>query len=127
MSEEKVTPVKAPVQGSTGTSPNQKSRGWIKVPPKSAMKSKDTGLSGGVEELGDVIFDCEDGKQLASFELMLDKLARYIGSKFEHGGELLMAIKNLEPVVLKKPGKLDPKADETDKEIWKLDLAAYVK
>ena len=71
MSEEKVTLVKAPVQGSTGTSPNQKSRGWIKVPPKSAMKSKDTGLSGGVEELGDVIFDCEDGKQLASFELTL--------------------------------------------------------
>ena len=99
MSEEKVTPVKAPVQGSTGTSPNQKSRGWIKVPPKSAMKSKDTGLSGGVEELGDVIFDCEDGKQLASFELMLDKLATYIGSKFEHGRELLMPIK--------KPDKLD--------------------
>ena len=125
MSEEKTVQSKSP--GQDDNSSSQKNCGWIRVPPKSHPKPKDVKAVSGIEQLSDVIFDCEDGKQTSSFELMLDKLATYIGGKFEHGGELLISIKTLAPVVMPTPDPYANSATDVEKEIWKLDLVAWVK
>ena len=132
MSEDKVVESK-PIPQSTllgsGGNLGQRNRGgWNRVPPRNPPKPKaEAKTSGSIEELSDVVFDCEDGKQSANFEELLDKLAVYLGGKFEHGGEVLVMVKALEAKKLKKPDPVDKNADEVDKAIWTLDLAAWVK
>ena len=74
-----------------------------------------------------MVFDCEDGKQASSFDGMLDRLATYLGCKFEHGGDLLLMIRNLMETELEKPKPCASTADDVDKAIWTIELTSYVK
>ena len=114
-------------------SPANRNRGWNRVlgkhvgKPAPSPKPKETKVASGIEELADVIFDCEDGKMTGNFEVMMDKLSTYVGGKFEHGGELLIAIKTMTVPELKIPDPAAANATEVEKEIWKLELVAFVK
>ena len=107
MLEKKKVEFKAPSPVGSGQVPGgQKGRGgWNAVPGWKVPKPRtpETKVSGGTAELAEVVFDCEDGKQASSFDDMLDRLATYLGCKFEHGGDLLLMIRNLRETKLEKP------------------------
>jgi hypothetical protein len=52
------------------------------------------------KDVAECIFDCEESKQSGNFEGTIDHLANFVGSKYEHGGEIRNLIKNLTPIVL---------------------------
>jgi hypothetical protein len=86
-------------------------------------------FTSGCDDLAKCIFDCEDIKQSGHFEVTIDNLANYVGSKHEHGGEIQSLIKNLAPVVVVQPADLPttqaPTSNKT--KIWELNITAYVK
>jgi hypothetical protein len=86
-------------------------------------------FTGDCDDLVDCIFDCEDSKQSGNFEATIDHLANYVGSKYEHGGEIRNLIKNLTAIVIPQPADLPlvPAPTATQQKIWELKITAYVK
>ena len=108
--------------GKGGMKPARQTTGF----PRSPAKPK---FTGDCEDLAGCIFDCEDSRRSGEFEGTIDQLANYVGSKFEHGGEIRGVIKNLEPVVIAQPQPLPdfPAPNTVQNKIWELDIVAYVK
>jgi hypothetical protein len=86
-------------------------------------------FTGDCEDLAECIFGCEDSKQSGNFEGTIDHLANYVGSKYEHGGEIRNLIENLTPFFLVQPTDLPttPAPTPTETKIWELKITAYVK
>ena len=69
-------------------------------------------FEGAVEELSTCIFDCQHNSQANNFQQHLETLATYVGSKYEHGGDMRHCILTLLPVNLMQP--LDPPEESVE-------------
>jgi hypothetical protein len=75
------------------------------------------------------IYDCNSPKHVEHFKKMTEVITEYINHEYNHGSYLCAAIVKEEdkPMQPKKPADLTSMATKTDKEIWKQEVAIFIK
>ena len=84
-------------------------------------------FEGAVEELSACIFDCQHNSQAKNFQQHLEILATYVGSKYEHGGDMRHCILTLLPVNLEQPSDPPEDSSRTVTKIWEIEITEYIK
>ena len=82
----------------SGGTPSKGRRGYRGGYYNGGMPQKK--FEGAVEELSACIFDCQHNSQAKNFQQHLEVLATYVGSKYEHGGDMRHCILIFHPVNL---------------------------
>jgi hypothetical protein len=77
--------------------------------------------------LSEVIFDCQDSPQSGKFAATLDKLANFFGSKYKHGGDICMVVKNMATVGLVAPADPPDTTSRGKTKLWEIELSNFVK
>jgi hypothetical protein len=75
------------------------------------------------DDLKGHIYDYSHTKQADQFAKTTKEIAEYVGRAYKHGGDILLAVLNLDPPPLPMPDDPPPGASETQKLIWKRDRA----
>ena len=84
-------------------------------------------FEGAVEELSACIFDCQYNSQAKNFQQHLEVLATYVGSKYEHAGNMRHCILTLHPVNLIQPSDPPEGCSRTVTKIWEIEITEYIK
>ena len=84
-------------------------------------------FEGAVEELSACIFNCQHNSQAKNFQQHLETLATYVGSKYEHGGDMRHCILTLLPVNLTQPSDPPDDASRTLTKIWEIKITEFIK
>ena len=85
-------------------------------------------FEGRCEALKGHVYDMTLPKETANaYTTTTTEIAEYIGANYKLGNYTKRSIETLSPVQPTKPAPLGTGADDTDKEIWKQEVAAYVK
>ena len=84
-------------------------------------------FEGAVEELLTCILDCQHNLQANNFQQHLETLATYVGSKYEHGGDMRHCILTLLPVNLMQPSDPPEQSSRTTTTIWEIEITEYIK
>ena len=92
--------------------------------PPVPLKKK---FEGAVEEHSGCIFDCQHNYQAKNFQQHLETLATYVGSKYNHGGDMRQCIMMLQPVLLTQQAEPPEAASRTDIKIWEIEITKFVK
>jgi hypothetical protein len=78
-------------QGPEGRAPDKQKSGSRPKGRKPGIQARpapiSTKFTGECADLIDCIFDCRDSKQSGKFKTTIGKLATYVGSKYDYGGE----------------------------------------
>jgi hypothetical protein len=75
--------------------------------------------------VGTCIYDCSDAKQTDLYTNTTKEIADYVGTNYKYGGDVRLVIDNLAEPTLKKPSNPSGDADETDRELWKLQVKNF--
>ena len=83
----------------------------------------------GIPELADCVFHCDGRAAVNDFQDNLDKLAKYVGSKYPNGGDLRASILGMAVVYPPRPtAPADwDTADPIDKKIWEIQITEHIK
>ena len=111
--------------GKSGGSPSKGRRGYRVGFNNGGPPQKK--FEGAVEELSTCIFDCQHNSQAKNFQQHLETLATYVGSKYEHGGDMRHCILTLLPVDLTQPSDPPKGASRTLNKIWEIKIMEFIK
>jgi len=109
----------------SGGSPSRGRRGHCGGYNNGAISQKK--FEGAVEELSTCIFDCQHNNQANNFQQHLETLATYVGSKYEHGGDMRHCILTLLPVNLEQPSDPPEGSSRTTTKIWEIKITEFIK
>ena len=82
---------------------------------------------GKCEALKGLIYDCSDNKQADQFVSTTMEIATYVGSHYKHGGDVRLALTNLEPPTIPYPVEPAPTASLTERKIFENKCSVYCK
>ena len=82
----------------------------------------------GIPELADCVFHCE-GRTAADYQDNVDKLARFVGSTMDLGGDLRQSILTLATVLPPRPAAPSDwdTAGPVEKKIWEIQITEHIK
>ena len=82
---------------------------------------------GKCEALKGYIYDCSDSKQADQFVSTTLEIATYVGSNYKHGGDVRLALTNLEPPTIPYPVDPGPTASVVERKIFENKCNSYCK
>ena len=82
---------------------------------------------GKCEALKGFIYDCSDNKQADQFVSTTLEIVTYIGSNYKHGGDVRLALTNLEPPNIPYPVEPAANASITERKIFENKCSVYCK
>ena len=87
---------------------------------------KQAKFEGKCDDLKGHIYDYSHAKQADQFAKTTKEIADYVGSTYKHGGDIRLAVLNLDPPPLPMPDDPPTEANETQKLIWKKRIEQYI-
>ena len=94
---------------------------------KGTQHRKTEKFVGKCEALKGYIYDCSDSKQADQFVSTTLEIATYVGSNYKHGGDVRLALTNLEPPTIPYPTDPGPTADVVARKIFENKCSSYCK
>jgi Reverse transcriptase (RNA-dependent DNA polymerase)/Zinc knuckle len=84
-------------------------------------------FEGRCEVLKGYIFDCTDSRDADTFSNTTKEIAIHVGSKYDYGADISIAVENLELPTLVEPADLPQGANETKKRMWEKRVDGFIK
>lgn len=84
-------------------------------------------FKGACEALGEYVFDVTNGRNIDKFSSNVKALANHVGQKFTDGGDIRFTIKKMKKFEIEEPEKLKTLPSEFEREVWKRQVAEWVR
>ena len=107
-------------------SKKEKRRGGVRTKAKKRTPTNPP-FEGKCDALKGFIYDCSDNKQADQFVSTTLEIATYVGSNFKHGGDVRLALTNLQIPQIPHPEDPPPNATASMRKIWENQCAAWSK
>jgi len=86
-----------------------------------------TKFEGKCDDIKGHIYDCSDARQSDLFVKTTKEVAEYVGRTYKYGGDIWLAVENLELSIINKPSDPPAGATRTQECIWEKQVDEYVK
>jgi hypothetical protein len=83
-------------------------------------------FEGKCDELKGNIYDCSHARQADQFTKTTKEIAEYVGRTYKHGGDVRLAVMNMEVPIIPMPNDPPEGATETQRVIWKKRIEQYL-
>ena len=94
---------------------------------KGTQPRKTEKFVGKCEALKGYIYDCSDSKQADQFVSTTLEIATYVGSNYKYGGDVRLAVTNLETPNISYPTDPGPTASVVERKIFETKCSSYCK
>ena len=87
---------------------------------------KQAKFEGKCDEIKGHIYDCSHAKQADQFTKTTKEISEYVGRTYKYGGDIRLAVINLQPPVIAMPADPPEEATETQKVVWKTRVQQFI-